>query len=63
MGEEKDEAIDGKERATNKDLSNPADYLAWEGTSGDFAMKTLTTSKPTYSYPDLGGMKDKRKKV
>ena len=30
MGEEKDEAIDGKEGTPNNDLSNPADFMAWE---------------------------------
>ena len=38
MGEEKDEAIDGKEWTPNNDLSKPADFVAWEGINGDFTM-------------------------
>ena len=54
VGEEKDEAIDGKERTPNNDLSNPADFMAWEGINSDFTrmqpfppteMMTPTVSK------------------
>lgn len=46
VGEEKDEAIDGKERTPNNDVWNPADFMAWEGFNGDFSMTQHSLPPP-----------------
>lgn len=44
VGEEKDEAVDGEERAPDSGVSNPADLVACGGTNGDLAMESQSRS-------------------
>lgn len=63
VGEEKDEAVDGKEGTSNDDLPNPA-RIAWEGINGNITttrpspvteMMTPTVTTPINTQPRLRG--------